>query len=422
VTRRRWIIVAGVTLLIVLVSGAGIAWWAVHRSVADVRRGAELPFTPESTTTTAPTTQTTGKKPKDDWGAPWAMYGLSIDRTRDGSAFTKVKPPYGLRWKIRPGFLEYPPSYADGVLYLTTYGGVVSAYHVDTGKAIWKRKVPGKIVGQPVIYRDKVFFSTLEEGTIYAVSRKNGHTVWKLHTGERTESVPGVADGWVLFGSQTGAVRAIDADTGRVVWKFVAAGAVKGGPAVSGGRVYFGDYAGDVYCLRLRDGRQMWSTGTNGLAGGFSSGNFYATPAIRYGRVYISNTDGKVYSLVAATGQIAWTVTLSGWAYGSPAVSGGRVFATSFDRTFVALDARTGNTLWRHTLGNKTLSSPTVIDGLVYVAQLPSGGGKGRLYAYNPGNGRNVWQFPDGNYSSVIAAHDQLIVAGVVTLYALKPR
>jgi hypothetical protein len=52
----------------------------------------------------------------------------------------------------------------------------------------------------------------------------------------------------------------------------------------------------------------------------------------------------------------------------------------------------------------------------------PSASSKGQLFAYNPGNGKRVWSFPDGKFSSVIAAANRLIVAGFFELYSLKPR
>ena len=87
------------------------------------------------------------------------------------------------------------------------------------------------------------------------------------------------------------------------------------------------------------------------------------------------------------------------------------------------LDARTGTELWRHQLAYNTLSSPVVIGPLVYVADRgASGSVSGHVYAYNPGNGRLVWQFHDGKYSPAIAAAGRLVVVGFGRLYVLKPR
>ena len=131
-----------------------------------------------------------------------------------------------------------------------------------------------------------------------------------------------------------------------------------------------------------------------------------------------------MYSFVASNGDIAWTQTLPDWAYGSPAVSGGRVFATSWDGTIAALSARTGTPLWRHRLPGNTISSPTVIGPYVYAADRGASisSTHGDLFAYRVGDGHAVWRFPDGRFSTVIAAAGRLIVAGTLRLYALEPR
>jgi outer membrane protein assembly factor BamB len=414
--RRTWISIAAVAVLLV-VAGAGAAYWVVNRPVDDVHRGDELPFTP--TTEAPPSTPPSTDPAEEDLGPNWPVFGRTVSRTRDAADLTDVKPPYRVAWKADTGFLEYPPSYADGVVYLSTNGGQVSARDVKSGDILWRRKFP-KMTCAPAIDGDRVFFGA-RDGFVYALNTENGRTVWKTKT-EEMESSPAYADGRLFMSSLAGKVRALDEDTGRVVWTFQAGAEVKHGPAYSGGRLFFGDYGGAMYSVRASDGKLLWKTQTNGLSGGYRSGNFYSTPAVAYGRVYIGNTDGKVYSFVAATGEVAWTYTMPYWAYGQPAVSGGRVFATSYDGTIAALDARTGNPLWRHPLPYNSLGGPIVVGQLVYVADHgASGGSKGHVYAYNAGNGNKVWSFPDGKYSPGIAGGGRLIIAGFLAMYALKP-
>jgi outer membrane protein assembly factor BamB len=213
----------------------------------------------------------------------------------------------------------------------------------------------------------------------------------------------------------------MDAKTGHILWTFQAGGEVKSGLSTADGRLFFGDYSSTMYALRISSGKLLWRTHTAGLSSGYRSGSFYSTPSVDYGRVYIGNTDGKLYSFVASTGQIAWTHSFGSWVYGSPAVHNGLVFETGYAGVVEALNARTGNVQWQHTLPYRTTASPTVIGDYVYVGG--HGGTKGNLWAYNPGNGKQVWHFPDGLYSTVIAAGDNhLVVAGRTTLYMLRAR
>ncbi len=418
--RRKWIgIVAAAVLLLGV--GGGAAYWVVKQRTGDIHNGAKLPFSSGSTEPTTSVSSGPDAAKQKRWGPSWPLYGRSIDRRRDASDLTAVHPPYRVVWRSRKvGFLEYPPSYADGVLYLATNAGIVSARSVTSDRVLWSRNIGSVVLGSPTIYGGRVYFGSYDNH-VYALDARNGRLVWKTLT-SKTESTPAVYGGKLYMGGLDGTMRALSPKTGRVLWTFRAAAAVKHGPAVSGGRVYFGDYAGVMYCVRASDGRLMWRTSTNGLSSGFASGNFYSTPAVAYGRVYAGNTDGKVYSFVAATGQIAWTYTMPDWAYGSPAVSDGRVYATSYDGSFAAFDARTGRLLWKHVLADRSLGSPTRIGPLVYVSDLGHGNnGQGHLYAYWPRTGILAWRFPDGKYSSVIAADGRLIVAGAVRLYALEP-
>ena len=410
-------------LLCLLVGGAGLAYWIVHKPVADVHN-ASAPFTLTSDpTTTVPSSGGGGTSEAARFGPDWPMYGLTPQRTRNASGLTAVAPPYRVVWKSTAlGVLEYPPSYSRGVLYLTTDAGWASARDVFTGKILWSRHFK-PLVGEPALYRHRVYFGAYDK-RVYALDQSNGKTVWSTQLGALIESPPVVADGRVYMTDLAGNVRALDADSGKVLWTFHASGAIKHGPALDNGHVFFGDYAGVMYSLRASDGHLAWRTQTNGLAAGYRHGNFYSTPAVAYGRVYIGNTDGKVYSFVETTGQVAWTSTFPDWVYGSPAVSNGLVFAVSYDGTVAALNARSGAQLWSHRLADRSLSSATIIGRYLYVSDLGAnrGAAPGHVYAFNPGNGKLVWRFNDGKYHSVIAAAGRLIVAGAIHLYALKPK
>ncbi|HEX5261340.1 MAG TPA: PQQ-binding-like beta-propeller repeat protein [Gaiellales bacterium] len=423
--RRRIIAIVGAGCALLLAGGAVLAWWAVHRKTPDVHRGDALPFTFTQDPTVPSTTATSGThNHQQSWGPAWPVYGRTMTRTRDASDLTTVRPPYKVLWKRTTGFLEYPPSYAKGRLYLYSNDGQLTAYDVTTGKRLWHHYTGpsgNKGLGEPAVDGNRVYVGS-RANYVYSFHAKTGSLAWRTNVGAPMESSPAFNSKYLFMSDLNGNVRALDLKTGRVVWTFHAAGAVKHGPALAGGRLYFGDYAGVMYCLRASDGHLIWRTATHGLSSGFASGTFYSTPAVAYGRVYIGNTDDKVYSFVAATGQIAWTYTLPWWAYGSPAVSDGRIFATGADGTFVAFNARTGGVLWRHKLPHNSLASPVVVGPYVYVADRgASGRVHGDVYAFNPGTGRRVWSFPDGKYSSVIAADGMLVIAGFGNLYVLRP-
>ena len=424
-SRRRTWGIAAIAALILVVVGAAFAYHLVTSRTADINRGDKLPY---DYTTTPPPPTTTATGPTRPPDPAWPTYGFDAARSRNASQLTAVRPPFRTLWAIKSGgLIEFPPSYANGVLYLADDGGNVQAIALKTGRVLWRKhfsahRAQGAMADEPTIWHNEVIFDSFNQN-VYALDRSNGRLLWQHHTADLLESSPAVVDGRVFVGGWSGDVFALSAATGHQIWTYRAAGAVKSSMAVSGNRVYFGDYSGAFYSLSASTGHLIWKTQTAGLASGYRSGTFYATPAVAYGRVYDANTDDKVYAFEQSNGEIAWTHTFPNWAYGSPAVYNGRVYTTSFDGTFAALSAHTGALIWSHVLPYRSLASPTVIGQLVYVADLGAGpGDRGQLFAYNPGSGRLVWRFNDGKYSTVVAAGGDLIVAGFSHLYALASR
>ncbi|HEY4976583.1 MAG TPA: PQQ-binding-like beta-propeller repeat protein [Gaiellaceae bacterium] len=427
---KKTILVAVIGLLVL--AGLGLAAnFLIHRKTSDVHRGLTAPFITSSTsgktTTRAKPPGKKGLKTRKhrnaSLGPNWPFYGRSLDRTRNAADETAVRPPFRGVWSSRGGgSLEYPPTYANGVVYEAADSGYVAAYDLLSGKKLWFRKFHLTVLGSPAL-AERLLYLPCYDGRLYALDRRSGKTVWSHYIGGMLEGSPAVWRGKVFEGSLSGSMRAFDASSGRLLWSFASAGAVKHGPAIVGSRLYFGDYAGYVYCLKAKTGALIWRQHTSGLASGYRSGSFYSTPAVAYGRVYIGNTDGKVYSLVASNGGLAWTHTFPGWAYGSPAVSGGRVFATSWDGSVAALNARTGSVIWSRKLPYRTLASPVVIGNLVYIADRgPAGYSKGDVFAFDVRSGRPVWHFADGKYSSVITGGGHLIIAGHGRLYVLETK
>ena len=162
--RRRNIVLIAAAVVILAFVGAGAAWWVVNRKTADVHNGAKLPFT-LTTDSTAPTSTGTGtSSPRQrEVGPSWPVYGLSDARTRDAAGLADIHPPYHVQWSAPVGFLEYPPVYAKGVLYLYANGGFVSARNVFTGKLLWSRRLlqtPSNLgQGSPAVHAGVVYLA-----------------------------------------------------------------------------------------------------------------------------------------------------------------------------------------------------------------------------------------------------------------------
>jgi hypothetical protein len=90
------------------------------------------------------------------------------------------------------------------------------------------------------------------------------------------------------------------------------------------------------------------------------------------------------------------------------------VYVGSYSQQFFCMDAATGNILWKFKANGPISGSPTVIAGRVYFATL-----KGTTYALDARTGGQLWTYPDGKYSPVVADADRLYLTGNARIYGL---
>ncbi len=93
-------------------------------------------------------------------------------------------------WTGSVGGLGYTtPAVAAGRVFVGGFDGALRAYRSATGRELWRRYVPGRILGAAVVVGNLVFFSTLETNT-YAARVADGKIVWRIGLGKYS---PGIA-------------------------------------------------------------------------------------------------------------------------------------------------------------------------------------------------------------------------------------
>jgi outer membrane protein assembly factor BamB len=354
----------------------------------------------------------------------WPTYGFDAQRLRFDPA-SKLRPPFRRIWTFHgQALLEFPPAVAYGRVYLPTFDGRFYALNSRTGRAVWRRSTGRCGWASPAVWRHVVYVTFIghacdrpvpgDDGVVVAFDADSGKSLWRRRIGA-TESSPLVAGGLVYVGDWDGRVWALEARTGRTRWMRRVGGMIKGSVALAGGRVYVGSYDGHVYALGARGGHLFWQASSQPRLG--SLGTFYSTPALAYGRVYIGSTDGKVYSYGATSGKLRWSHRTGGYVYASPAVWRGLVLVGSYDHGFYALGAATGDVRWRFRANGPISGSATVLAGVVYFSTFNL-----RTYALDARTGREIWSWPDGKYSPVVADPDRLYLVGWGRLYGLVER
>jgi outer membrane protein assembly factor BamB len=420
---RRGLIAAAVVIVLV---AAGVAYVLTH-APGNVSHP-NIQFTQPTTTAVPPAPKK--KVAVDNFVWPW--YGYDAGRTRFFAAPADLHPPLRVGWKFFDGALiEFPPVIYHRTLYVLDDDGSARSIRISNGQVNWVNKVGTLSAASPVVDGPDglILMPILSEaghspggGGFVALSMRDGHVVWRRPDGPGSETSPIISGHTVYYGDQSGTLFARDARTGHLDWTYHAAGAIKGGPALVNGTLYFGDYAGRAYAVRASDGHEIWSVGTSGTHFGFGSGNFYSTPAVAYGRVYMGNTDGRVYSFGARNGTLAWATATGAYVYSAPAVAdppglGPTVYVGSYDGNLYAFNARSGAVRWRHDVGGRISGSPTVVSNVVYFSDL----GDRHTYGLDTTTGRQVFSFPDGAFTPIIADDHALYLSGYVTLYQLLP-
>jgi outer membrane protein assembly factor BamB len=224
-------------------------------------------------------------------------------------------------------------------------------------------------------------------GSTYALG-SDGEIQWKRpDVNAQTGSFPAVADGKVLFCSESGFgdedpppyLYALDAETGQTEWRTEFAEDFSVSPT--------------IVDRTVDDGSLQWTVEFEKLARG--------TPAADED-VVVSGSE-SVYVLDADSGKKHWSkpITISG----SPTLTDDTVYVGSNDAIYYALDRETGETRWKYDMDELTFGSTAVVGDTVYVTCGTA------AYAFDRHSGEQQWQYrADGEASSPAVAGSTLFV------------
>ena len=389
-----WTIAAVAVLVTALAGLTGAIWLSTH----DRPQGAldtELEDVTVSEATTPDALPEPTPSPPTSDRICWPHFGGDPQRSLARPSLNLGLPERKILWtRGLASYIEYPPSYCEGTLYVNTFNGDTFAIEANTGKVLWRRAGNLK-ASTPAIDGPRLIVSS-KDGAVRALARTTGRTLWEVRSDGKVESSPVVVDGLVYFGSTDGRLFAVRSDTGRVRWAYDTGGRINSSPSVYRDRVCVSTYAGSVFCLRKGTGEKLWSTYVKRDA--FRYESFYATASTDGERLYTVSRSGTVVALDADNGDVAWKGRVGGYGYTTPAIADGMVFVGGFDGKLRALRATTGTELWQAEVDGRILGAPVVIGDYVFFSVLEK-----RTYAARISDGKIVWRLPMGRYSPGIA-------------------
>jgi outer membrane protein assembly factor BamB len=363
-------------------------------------------------------TQPPKPPPPTSAALPWPTYGADNARQRAVDA-NGLRPPFRKLWTFHGRhLLEFPPVVGYGSVFEEVFDGRLYSIDPASGHTRWRYTSHGCGWSSPAL-ADHLLFATfignhecnatLVGGEVVAFSPETGRIRWRRVIGP-SESSPLVENGTLYVADQDGYVYALDARTGHLRWRFNTGAPIKASPSFAYGRIYVGNYAAEMFALDARTGRLVWRS-----FGGF--GNFYSTAAVNAGRVYVGSLDDRVYAFSARTGAVLWSTGTGSYVYASPALWHGLVLVGSYDHTFYALDGGTGSIRWTYHATAPISGAASVVDGIVYFSSFSR-----RTYGLLAPSGRLRAEWPDGEYSPVVAGNGRFYLVGLGQIYALRPR
>ena len=405
----------------------------------------------------SPTLNTTPPGPSD-----WAGYGYDNQGTRVNPTETTITSAnvstLAPKWKIATPILNKivgSPVIANGVLYIGTVEGTVSAYNITTGANIWTFYAKGPIYGSPTISGGIAYFGSVNfpsEDLIgnfaYALNISDGSVIWENYLAYGASwGSPTVANGLVYFGSAhkeptsynsgSGGAYAFNALTGQTVWNFSTLYGIwgfgisldptnmnlymdTGNPCTSMG-VPGDGCSGTVLDLNPATGSTIWSYHVPDVSG---DDDLPTQPLFSNGNLYVIGKSGIFYSLNAFTGAINWQyntgTTGDSGGYSSPALYNGMLYFGDGDDYVYALNASDGTLVWRYKTGLPVTASVTVANGIVYAT-----GQDGNVYAFDPGSGALLWSYTAstaGVWGAPVVSNGALYVStGDGYIYSFTP-
>ncbi len=365
----------------------------------------------------------------------WSDFGLNNahyrNNTNENILNTNNVANLTLRWKQHVLYGERSSAvYANGVVYATTFKGMIMAFNATTGALLWQFDShtqfdnPSSPLLDPT--HNMIFFgleaNAIPEGYVdigvptpfFGLDATTGTLKWSFIMPLNDFGFPTLYNNTVYFGGSNegnnAALYAVDEISGIFVWQHPTNAGVWGAPAVDTVQnIIFTGVGNPVFQLmavNASTGATIWqvyvpnSTGDDDPCSGVVVSN---------GLVYLNGKSGYIYAFNESNGALVWSHLISTPHQGdvsSPALdSNGNLYVGSLDGNLYAFNASTGALLWKTPTGGSVDSSPAIANGVIYVASQGS-----NIEAINPQNGQILWSYKTGAkvYSSPIVVNGWL--------------
>ena len=258
-------------------------------------------------------------------------------------------------------------------VYTVDRRGRVSAFLLENGKQVWRKKLNVPVSAGPGVDEGLVLAGT-SDARVLALDAKTGELLWTAPVSSEVLSVPRIYEGVVVVQTVDGNLTGLDAENGKRLWihdRTVPVLSLRGTstPLVRDGLVMAGFASGKMVALDVRTGRQLWEAAIAVPSGRSELERMVdvdADPVVRNGVLYVASFQGQLAAVSLDNGRLLWSREMS--AYAGIAVDLQQVYVTDETSNVWALDRRTGASLWKNSdLQRRFLTGPVVVGGYVAV-------------------------------------------------------
>ena len=286
---------------------------------------------------------------------------------------------------------------ANGVLYVSTGFGTLTALDAGSGGQIWEQDLNATATGAPTVSNGLVYV-TSGDNNAWAIEADDGRVRWEFEglSGDINNvagaPAPALGGDRVVFSFGSGTMQSTFQQGGLSLWSADLAGRrtgraissvddISGDPLIAGDTVYAGSHSGRFAAFDLFSGERRWTIQEGALDMPWAAGD----------SVYFVSDLNELVRVDAATGERVWAVDLPGWvptrrpmsrrdksyANHGPILVGGHLAVASSDGLIRYFRPSDGALAGSTEIPGGATTRPIVAGGTMYVVSR-----KGTLHAF----------------------------------------
>ncbi len=273
---------------------------------------------------------------------------------------------------------------------------------ISDGKITFQERMNG--VTKDPWYSLPIVPSKLTESLTVKPTDSSGpvKVVWEVQDNSDIGTAAILAKDVVYYANTAGVVKALDAVSGKLRWSYATSGKIFSTPAIDKGLLVVGSSDDNIYCLDVRHGKLVWKVK--------AEKSVLASPTIYKGIVYVGSSDGIFRALDLETGRIVWTFDkIKGFVEAKAWVDNDGVYIGDWANTLYAFNPKNGKLLWEWTNGKGRMYSPAAVWPVKTNGKIFFVTPERKTYALDASSGKELWSANGGREAIGLSADKSAI-------------